>query len=402
MKTVTPETVGLASDRLSRIKPVMQAHIDRGELPGLITMVARRGQIAHSECFGWMDIEANKLMQFDAIFRLASLTKPVTSVAAMMLYEEGLFQLSDPVSEFIPEFHGSKVFAGISDGIMELVDAEREITIGDILTFRSGLVSGYGDDQPLNELYGAVGISKERMTLGDLVRKLATLPLLHQPGQAWRYGESYEVLARLVEVVSGNSFADFLRKRIFEPLGMLDTGFYIPVEKASRLTAAYGYSDTGKLEVLDSPETSQLLTPPILTSGGGNLLSTASDYMRFAQMLLNGGELDGTRLLGRKTVDFMTTNHLSSEILPISTSPDEGWPAYGYGLGFGILLDVAQSQIIGSPGEYTWTGYWSTYFWNDPQEQLVGILMTQVGPPYCWPNPLPPDFKVLVYQAIVD
>jgi CubicO group peptidase (beta-lactamase class C family) len=402
MNIVIPETVGLSSDRLSHINRAMQTHIERGKLPGLITMVARRGQIVHAECFGWMDIEADKSMQFDAFFRLASMTKPVTSVAVMMLYEEGLFQLSDPVSSFIPEFHGSKVFAGISDGVMKLVDAVRDITVGDLLTFLSGLVAGYGDNQPLKELYESAELSREEITLKELVQKLATMPLMHQPGKAWRYGYSYDVLARLVEVISGQLFADFLRQRIFKPLGMLDTGFYIPKEKASQLTAAYGYTDTKKLKVLDSPKTSQLFTTPALTSGSGNLLSTASDYMRLAQMLLNGGEIDGTRLLGRKTVDFMIMNHLSSEILPISFAPDADLPGYGYGLGFRVLLDVTQTQIIGSPGEYGWAGYWSTHFWIDPKEELIGVFMTQVGPPYCFPNMIPPDFKVLVYQAIVD
>jgi CubicO group peptidase (beta-lactamase class C family) len=402
MKTVTPETVGLSSARLNRINQAMQAHVDRGKLPGLITMVARRGQIAHAECFGWMDIEADKPMQFDAVFRLASMTKPVTSVAVMMLYEKGPFQLSDPVARFMPEFHGSKVFAGTSDGVMKLVDAERDITIGDLLTFLSGLVAGYGDDQPLKELYEAAELSRKDMTLDELVQKLARLPLLHQPGKAWRYGSSYDVLARLVEVVSGRTFAGFLRQEVFEPLGMLDTGFYIQKEKASRLTAAYGYSDTGKLRVLDSPRASQFLAPPTLTSGSGNLLSTAPDYMSFAQMLLNGGEIDGTRLLGRKTVDFMTMNHLSSQVLPMSIVPDADWRAYGYGLGFRILLDVAKSQTIGSPGELCWAGYWSTHFWIDPKEDLIGVFMTQVGPPYCFPHMIPPDFKVLVYQAILD
>jgi CubicO group peptidase (beta-lactamase class C family) len=401
METVTPETVGLSSDRLNRICRAMQAHVDRGKLPGLITIVARRGQIAHAGCFGWMDIEAAKPMQFDAIFRLASMTKPVTSVAVMMLYEQGLFQLGDPVSSFMPEFHGSKVFAGTSDGAIKLVDAERDITIGDLLSFLSGLVEGYGKDQPLKELYQAAELYNNDITLEERVQRLARLPLLHQPGKAWRAGYSYEVLARLVEVVSGRPFADYLRQEVFEPLDMLDTGFYVPKDKASRLTAAYGYSDTGKLKVLDSPGTSQLLAPPTLISGSGNLLSTAFDYMRFAQMLLNGGHLDGTRLLSRKTVDYMTTNHLPSEMLPVRPFPDIDWRAYGYGLGFWVLLDVAQSQIIGSVGEYCWAGYWSTHIWIDPKEELIGLQMTQV-PAYCWPNIIPPDYKVLVYQAILD
>ena len=402
MERVSPETIGLSSGRLSRISRAMQAHIDRGKFPGLVTMVARRGRVAHAECFGWTDVKADKPMQLDAIFRMASMTKPVTSVAVMMLYEEGLFQLSDPVSRFLPEFQGSKVFAGTSGGTMRLVDAARDITIGDLLTHLSGLAEGYGQDRPLKELYESAELSREDTTLEELAHKLAGLPLLHQPGMAWRYGRSYDVLARLVEVVSGKPFADFLDQEIFGPLGMPDTGFYVPREKRDRFTAAYGVSDTAGLTVHDSSEASPCLAPPALTSGSGNLLSTAPDYARFCQMLLNGGELDGVRLLGRKTVELMTANHLRSTLLPMRPFPDVDWRAYGYGLGFRILLDVDQSQIVGSSGEYCWAGYWSTHFWVDPKEELIGVFMTQVGPSPYWPNMIPPDFKVLVYQAIVD
>jgi CubicO group peptidase (beta-lactamase class C family) len=210
------------------------------------------------------------------------------------------------------------------------------------------------------------------------------------------------VLARLVEVISGKSFAEFTLDRIFTPLGMVDTGFYVPEDKAGRLTALYGYDGAGKLELLEAPQARERLSPPTLTIGGGNLLSTAFDYMRFSQMLLNGGELAGVRLLIRKTVAFMTTNHLPREILPISASPTESWPEYGYGLGVAILESPTRSQIVGSPCEFTWQGYWSTFFWVDPVEELIGIFMTQVGPPFCWPNTIPPDFKVLVSQAVVD
>lgn len=211
-----------------------------------------------------------------------------------------------------------------------------------------------------------------------------------------------EMVIPEVEVISGKPFADFLHHRIFAPLGMDDTGFYVPQEKANRLTAAYTYSDTGELTVSDSPRTSHLLAPPTLTSGSGNLLGTALDYARFAQMLLNGGELDGVRLLGRKTVDFMTMNHLPPEVLPMRPFPGIDWRAYGYGLGFRVLLDVAQSGALGSQGEYCWAGAWSTSFWVDPQEELVSLQMTQVQPPYCWPSMIPPDFKTLVYQAIME
>lgn len=398
----TPEAVGVSAGRLDRIRDAMQAHIRAGTLPGIVAMVARRGEIVFSESFGWMDIEAGKPMQEDAICRLASLTKPVTSVAALVLYEEGLFQLSDPVSRFLPEFRDSKVFAGDSSGLIQVVDAKRPITIGDLLTFVSGLIQGFGEDQPLKEVYEAADLSQDESTLEQAVLKIADLPLLHQPGLAWRYGVSYDVLARLIEVVSGMSFADFLHQRVFKPLGMNDTGFYVPSEKREQLSAAYNYDEHGRLIVCDAPATSSCLIPPRLTTGSGNLVGTAPDYMRFAQMLLNGGELEGTRLLSRKTVEFMTMNHLPQELLPIRMAPDIAIDGYGYGLGVRVLLDVAQTQILGSQGEYGWAGYWSTTFWVDPKEELVGIFFTQVGPLYCFPHVIPPDFKTLVYQTLVD
>lgn len=404
MNTSAPETVGLSPERLSRINQVMQDHVDQKNLPGIITMAARKGQIAHADCFGWMDMESRKPMQIDAIFRLASMTKPITSTAMMMLYEKGLFQLSDPVSKFIPEFKGLKVYVGMEDGKMGLVDSERDITIGDSLTFVSGLMGSLVTDPPLKELYEEINFSSQKDTLEEGVLKLTELPLMHQPGKNWSYGHDYTLLGRLVELISGKTFAEFLQEEIFEPLNMPDTGFFVPKSKKDRLTTLYDYTESAdQPKVDDSPETSDLFAPPALTSGSGNLLSTTHDYMRFAQMLLNRGELEGKRLLSRKTVELMTENHLPGSLLPFGI-PDYGanWSGYGYGFGFRVVMDVAQTKLLGSPGEYGWAGAYSTYFWIDPEEELVGIFMSQAWPPFHWPNLVSPDFKALVYQAIVD
>lgn len=410
MKTVAPDTVGFSPQRLGRIRSIMQAYVDQGKLPGAITVVARRGQIAHAECFGWMDLEAKKPMRFDNIFLIYSMTKPITSVAMMMLYEEGRFQLHDPISKFIPEFKDVQVYVKTTETGIELANLEREITIHDLLRHTSGLASGFGEDQPLAKLYGEAGLYRPDSTLQEFSQTLAQLPLLHQPGEAWRYGESYEVLAHLVEVISGMPFATFLKQRIFEPLGMVDTGFGIPKEKRDRLAKFYGVSETG--DFAEATEIGAVLPwwiPSNLPRGSVGLGSTASDYLRFAQMLLNGGELDGKRLLGRKTVQYMTQNHLPYELMPIKLSPGFGPNGYGYGLGFGVLTDVVQFEGLGSEGAYYWGGYAGTHFWVDPKEELIGLLMLQIeafsymriaGPSSFFTISDP--FRVLTYQAIVD
>ena len=403
MKTVKPETVGLASERLARISRAMRVYVDSGRLPGAVAMVARRGQIAYAECFGWMDIAADKSMRLDTLFPIYSLTKPVISVAAMMLYEGGRFQLYDPVSEFIPEFKDMRVYVASTDAGMEVTDLKREITIHDLFTHTSGLSSGYdGEENPLVDLYDKA-VTRPDRPLCEVVQKLAGLPLRHQPGEAWRYGESYEVLARLVELMSGMPVADFLRQRIFEPLRMSETGYCIPDERLERLAKLYGFSDTGAVVEVAEPG---LAYTPTLPRGGHGLISTASDYQRFAQMLLNLGELEGARLLGRKTVQWMTRNHLPEELMPIRTS--FGFNGHGYGLGFRVLTDSVQFEVMGSEGEYGWYGWGGNYLWIDPAEDLIGLLMMRMEPfssmridqMGCFSiiNP----FRVLVYQAIVD
>jgi CubicO group peptidase (beta-lactamase class C family) len=399
MNTVLSEKVGLSSTRLGRVNTMMQKYVSQGKYAGIITMVARRGQIAHFECFGMMDVESAKPMRPDTIFRIYSMSKPVTSVAVMMLYEEGHFQLHTPVSEFISEFKETKVFAGGTESNIELADLEREITIHDLLTHTSGLTYGPDTDLPVDALYKqALDKLEKGATLEEMVQLVATLPLIHQPGSAWRYSFSTDVLGRVVEVISGMSFDAFLAQRIFSSLGMDDTGFYVPPEKMDRFATLYGPEEEGDgLKVLDDPATGEYDIPPTCPSGGGGLVSTAHDYMRFAQMLLNKGELDGVRLLGRKTIELMTINHLSAELLPYGPGPD---PIYGrgFGLGWQVMMDTTQAKVLGSEGMYGWGGAASTEFWVDPKEELVGLIMLQFMPYY----PLVGDFQVLVYQAIID
>ena len=294
MNTVTPDSVGLSASRLSHIHTAMQSYVEQGKLPGAITILARRGEIAHAECFGMMDIESGKPMRLDTLFPIFSMTKPVTSVAVMMLYEEGHFQLLDPISKFLPEFKGGQVYVKTTETGIELTNREREITIRDLLTHTSGLMSDFWADPAFTQLYQEVGVYQPDITLQEFAQKIAKLPALNQPGMAWRYGESFEVLARLVEVVSGMPYASFLKKNIFEPLSMVDTGFFGSKEREERFAKYYGFSKTGGLvEAVEPPR----LMPSSFPRGGFGLVSTATDFLRFAQMLLNGGELDGKRLL---------------------------------------------------------------------------------------------------------
>ncbi len=400
LPTASPEEVGLSSERLKRIGAVMQSYVDQGKLAGLITMVARRGKVVHFERFGMMDREAGKPIWADTIFRIYSMTKPITSAAIMMLYEEGHFQLDDPVSKFIPEFGKMRVFTYASaDGSNIVTTApEREATIRDLLRHTSGLTYG-SSKEPVDVMYNEAKVIDYDTTLKEMVRKLGTLPLRNHPGREWHYSVSMDVLGYLVEVISGMAFDAFLEKRIFKPLGMKDTNFYVPKEKHSRFAATYGPDGEGGIKLIDPPASSRFAKPVKLLSGGGGLVSTASDYMRFLQMLLNGGELDGVRLLGTKTVELMTANHLPEEMIPI-LGGTRAFKGYGFGLGVRVMVHVSQAEVLGSKGEYGWIGAASTYFLIDPKEEMIGIVMTQFRPNNFYP--IHRQFKVLTYQAIVD
>ncbi len=403
MQTAQPETVGLSSARLARLDAALQGYVDRGELAGVISLLARRGQLVHASCCGWADIAARRPLEPDALFRMFSFTKSVTTVALMMLYEEGRFHLSDPVARFIPAFGDSQVFVGQTDAGLELAPMERPITLHDLLLHTSGLAYGLFPTTPVEALYQEAGILRMDEPLVEKVPRVATLPLAHQPGKGWTYSVGIDVVGHIVELVSGQPLDVFMRERIFEPLGMVDTDFYAPPEKQERLATLYVPGPGGGLlDVTAVPEANR---PPFLVgawvdktikpaflSGGGGLVSTAADCLRYAMMLLGHGELDGARLLGRKTVELMTQNHLPPE-LPLPAG-------VGLGLGVTVVTDMARACIPCSTGSYGAGGAAGTEFWVDPQEEMAGVLMLQYVSDL--PRPVNQDFRVLAAQAIVD
>ena len=383
-----PEDVGMSTPRLGRVTPVMQGYVDNGKIPCALTMIARDGKLVHFEKFGMQDIAAAKPIQFDTIFRLYSMTKPITSIAVMMLYEEGHFQLTTPVSEFVPYFKDMKVYT--EDG-KAIVDAEREVTIKQLLTHTAGLIyESDREDHPIDQRYEDADLYGS--DLANMIQKLGDIPLIHQPGDAWKYGMSTDVLGYLVQVVSGMPFETFLKTRIFEPLGMNDTGFSVKVENADRYSKVYEFGEDGELQAIEKVHAA---TGPLsfFHSGGGGLQSTAADYLRFCQMVLNNGELDGVRLLGRKTAELVTMSHVPPDWLaPKRTGT-------GFGLGFAVVTDVADTISLGSLGTCGWGGMASTTFWIDPVEDLIGVFMTQlIGAD----SPFQAQFRVLTYQALTE
>ncbi len=381
-----PEAVGMSTSRLGRIAPVMQGYVDAGKIPGALTIVAREGRLVHFERFGAQDVATAKPIEFDTIFRIYSMTKPITSIAVMMLYEEGHFQLGTPVSECIPAFKDMQIY---TEGGGDIVDAKTEMTIKHLLTHTSGLIYGGDGDHPINQRYRDANYY--RGDLAYMANELGKIPLYHDPGRAWHYGMSTDVLGYLVEVVSGIPFAEFLKTRIFTPLGMDDTAFSVPEEKADRYATLYESAENGGIQVIENaPVSSGPLS--FFHSGGAGLQSTAADYLRFCQMLLNAGELDGERLLGRKTVELIRMNHISDDWQPLERT------GCGFGLGFAVVTDVAETHSLGSLGTYSWGGLASTTFWIDPVEELIGVLMTQL----IGDSPFHAQFRVLTYQAIID
>lgn len=366
----SPEAVGLSSAQLGRLAAVTRGHVESGLVPGAVILVARQGQIAYFESFGHRDRAAGAPMTTDAIFRIYSMTKPITSVAVMMLVEEGRLQINDPVARYLPELAGLKVGLEKPDGSggtkLELAEPRREMTVQDLLRHTSGLTYGTRGDGLVKRAYREARIGRRDDTSAVLVRKLGTLPLLYAPGTRFEYGLSTDVLGRLVEVVSGRSLGEFLAERIFGPLGMADTAFWVPADKLGR-AAQPGQRPGGP------PMTprADVAVRPVYESGGAGLVSTASDYLRFAAMLLGGGQLDGVRLLGRKTVEFMTADHLGT--IPVDT------PGLGFGLGFQVRREAGVAALPGSVGEYGWAGNAGTLFWVDPSERLIAIYMVQVS-----------------------
>jgi len=396
-----PESVGLSSERLERIATAVQRSVDDKRIAGAVTLVARRGQIAWLKAQGMMDREAGQPMRTDAIFRICSMTKPITSLAVMMLYEEGHFLLDDPVSKYIPEFKNPKVLVKPASGAPYTIPATKEITIRNLLTHTSGLTYHWNDN--LGAMYKDANVAHGLLpydgTIGDSVKRLAGLPLLFNPGERFEYSLSVDVLGYLVEVVSGKTLDEFFRTRIFEPLGMKDTYFYVPDNKLNQLAAAYTWYDgKGLSRFPETPIVEGTFVysadypyrgPKKLYAGGAGLCSTAADYARFCQMMLDGGKIGATHVISRKSVELMTHDHLGK------VSPDQA-----FGLGFGVDGIKSPLSELGSPGEYNWGGFFHTAFVIDPKEQMITVFMAQLHP--TGDLNLASLFHVLAYQAIID
>src|ERR1051325_503953 len=412
LPTANPKEAGYSGERLNLINQVVQSYVDDKKIAGAVTLIARRGKLAYLQTFGMADIEAQKPMQPDTIFRIASMTKPITTVALMMLWEEGKFLLTDPVAKYLPEFQNPQVLVMSKDkdgnSSYKLVPANKPITIHHLLTHTSGITYTFQGTPYISDMYKRAGIcdglSQTSDSLAENVARLAKMPLHFQPGEGFDYGLGIDVAGRLVEVPSGVSLDEFFRERIFKPLGMKDTYFYLPDDKLYRLAALYQPTKDGLEKYSDEPVEQGLMRYSAsyqykgekrFYSGGAGLVSTAEDYWRFLQMLLNGGQFENVRLLGRKTVESMATNHVGDVVM--WNSPFDG---YRFGLGFAVRTDLGASGKAGSVGEYTWGGFFSTTFWVDPKEQMIGIVLLQLRP-----NDkldLHDKFKVLVYQAVID
>ncbi|HYK89888.1 MAG TPA: serine hydrolase domain-containing protein [Acidobacteriota bacterium] len=401
LPTASPESVGLSAQRLERIGSAIQRNIDEKRIAGAVSLVARKGRVAWFKAQGMMDVESGKTMQPDAIFRICSMSKPVTSAAVMMLYEEGKFLLSDPVSKYIPEFKDPKVLVKPASGSSYTIPAGRDITIRQLLTHTSGLTYHWNPDLGPRYLEKNVahGLLQYNGRIGDSVKILAGLPLLFVPGDKFEYSLSVDVLGYLVEVVSGMRLDDFFSTRLFGPLGMKDTQFFLGDDKVQRLATAYTYySGKGlnrfpKQPIVEGPLVYSAdypyTGPKTLYSGGAGLCSTVADYARFCQMMLDGGTLNGTRVLSRKSTELMTQDHLGK------IQPD-----FGFGLGFGISGTKAPLDELGSPGKFGWGGFFYTQFFVDPKENMIGIFMAQLHPD--GDLNLQRLFETLCYQAIVD
>ena len=403
--SAAPESQGFETRRLARIKPKMQAYVESGDFSGITTLLARRGKIIHFDHSGLRDKATREPLDSSTIFRIYSMTKPIVCTALMTLYEEARFHLFDPLAKYLPAFAKLKVWNGDGE---RLVDPVRPILIRDLFTHTAGLTYNFLEDTPVSRMYLDAGLlSDSKASLERVISELARLPLAYQPGSRWHYSMSIDVLAHLIEVLSGRPLQDFLQERVFSPLGMNDTGFSVSPQNRSRLAAMYGHSDisthqfteiinsaTGPVDVSRTYPADNTTT---FARGGHGLFSTARDYLSFAQMLLNRGQLEGERIISPAIASLMHSNHLPSHLMPFSIAI-VALPGYGFGLGSRVLLDPAASGLPGSAGEFGWAGAANTYFWVDPKLELIGIFMTQHMISI---EPAHRDFQVLAYQALV-
>ncbi|MFN0178424.1 MAG: serine hydrolase domain-containing protein [Gemmatimonadales bacterium] len=387
LPTERPEKVGLSTAGLARVDSAMRAYVTGGKLAGIVVAVAKDGRLAHWKAFGLRSVEAKDPMEPSDLFRIYSMTKPITSTAVMILVEDGKLGLDDPVAKHLPEFAGVKVWT--RDG---LVPPRRHMTVRDLLRHTSGLTYGFFGQTPVDSLYRAMPTPT---SLADLIAKLAGLPLVGHPGEVWSYSYSTDVLGRIVEVVSGQSLDRFFEERIFVPLKMRDSFFQVPADKRSRLTGHYALPAPGRFVLADSPDTGNYTRPAAVLSGGGGLVSTAADYLRFAQMILNGGELDGARVLQSGTVVEMLRNQLAGEMVP-AVGP-QVLQGTGFGLGFNLIVN-GKDPLRGGNGTASWAGIANTYFFIDPNTQLIGLVLTQFSP--FGRYPIEVEFRQLVNRAL--
>ena len=421
MTTVQPQRAGFSVQRLSRVDRLLARYVQGGHLAGALGLIYRKGETAYCNAFGHRELETGQPMTEDTIFRIYSMTKPITAVAALMLFEDGRFLLDDPVATYLPEFEDVQVCTG---DLENLVPPDRPVTVKDLFMHTAGLSYGWGEDSPVEKLYRENVGNRKHHSLQNFVQNLAELPLLYHPGTRWRYSFATDVLGRVVEVLSGKSLNDFFQQEIFKPLAMNDTAFHVHADSIERFSACYsppegfnmgrdlgrkviinaGQSDDEpnsqpKIELHEASHDSRFTKPPDFLSGGGGLVSTLGDYLRFSQMLLHRGTLDGNRLLGPKTVELMSANHLTNDLIPIGVGPG-ALLGYGFGLGVSVLMDVPATSVPGSEGIYGWGGAATTQFWIDPKEEMLCIFMTQFMPSGYYP--VAREFRVAAYQALVD
>lgn len=393
---ISAESVGFSSERLDRIAPVMQSYIDQGKLAGTLTLVAKDGKIAYLNAQGMQDRESSTPMSEDTIFRIYSMSKPVTAVAAMALWEQGKFHMFDPISKYLPELADLKVYVSGSGDNMVLEDATSPIRIIDLFMHTSGLSYGFTGSE-VDKLYQQLFSKPEELNRDNILAKFAELPLTHQPGTAWNYGVSTDIIGFLVEKLSGKKLGEYMQETIFTPLGMKDTGFHVPASKLPRFAQIYTADQkSGQTIVMQDEPLGDFMSDPEIHNAGGGLVSTMQDYLRFAQMLVNGGEINGVRILGRKTVEYMSSNHLPEQLIPFNQDSK----GEGYGLAMSVTVNPNMSGFMSSKGNYGWGGAASTYFRIDPVEKMVLISMAQFVP--IGFHRYHDDFRNLVYQALIE
>jgi CubicO group peptidase (beta-lactamase class C family) len=398
-------TAGFDSQRLASVSALVDRYVAEGKLAGAQVQVAHRGEVALRHTVGRADVASDRPLGDDAIYRIYSMTKPITSIALMQLYEQGRVLLEDPVSAYIPEFAEMQVFTGGTPTAPKVRPAQTVMTVKDVLTHASGLTYGFFFQNNLDAMYREDGLGDFQLpdyTLEEGMRRLATKPLAFDPGTAWNYSMSTDVCGRLVEVISGMGLDEYFAEHITGPLGMADTAFHVPADKKDRFTSNYALIPDEPLMIVDSFDASPYLSPPVFLSGGGGLVGTVDDYQRFVDMLLNGGELDGRRIIGRKTLEYMTINHLPEgktlNELGQSLFSEAVMEGMGFGLGFSTLVDPARNGAVSSGGEFAWGGAASTAFWVDPAEEITCVFMTQLMPSSSYP--LRRELKATVYQAL--